>query len=263
MSSTDVTLPRRRHRGRRALAAFIVIVVVLVALFFVADYVAKRLTTDYIQQQVATALGLSSTAPVSVNLGTGSILLQAVSGSIDSVGVAVDPLEVDGLTGSATLNAEGVPLSSTTPVRQLHVQVNVPEDTIAKAIGRVPSLAAFKPTVTIAGQRVELNGTISSLGFVQHIGVSMVPEVSSGEPGLSIKTATFDGATISISQLDNYVPGLADFLQSKTSLCIANQLPKSFELTSITLQGKSLVSTFTGNGVELNDAALTDKGTCS
>jgi LmeA-like phospholipid-binding len=260
--SSIVEVPRKKHRGRRALIVLLVVVVVLVVAFFVADYIAKKIATGYVQQQVATALDLPSTAGVAVNLGSGSILLQAASGSIDNVTVDVDPLVIDGLSGSATLTAHGVPLSSTTPVRQLQVNITVPEATIGKAITTVPALKQFKPVATISGTHVDVAGTVYILGFAQKVGVTLVPTVTAGRPGFSITTAQFDGASISIAQLNKYIPGLSSALQSATSLCIANALPKSFVLTGITLQGSSLVSTFSGNGVELNSASLGEKGTC-
>jgi hypothetical protein len=262
MSSTVVEVPRKKRRGRRGLIALLVVVVVLVGAFFVADYVAKKIATSYVQEQVATALDLSSTAGVAVNLGSGSILLQAASGSIDNVTVDVDPLVVDGLSGSATLTAHGVPLSSTTPVQQLQVNITVPETTIGKAITAVPALKQFNPVATVSGSHVVVTGTVAILGFAQKVGVTLNPTVTAGRPGFAIQAAQFDGASISIAQLNNYVPGLSSALQSATSLCIANALPKSFVLTGITLRGTSLVSTFSGNGVELNSASLSEKGTC-
>ena len=262
MSATVVEVPRKKHRGRRALIALIVVVVVLVAAFFVADFFAKKIAASYVQQQVATALNLSSTKPVDVDLGSGSILLQALSGRIDDVTVKVDPLVLNGLSGSATLTAHGVPLSQTVPVNSLAVVVRIPSATIHKAISQVPSLAPYKPAVTIGKDHVDIAATVSILGFPQRLGMTLTPKVTKGKPGFSIDAATFDGTTISAEQLDTYIPGMAAVLHDGVSLCIANALPKSFVLTGIHLQGQSLVSTFSGNGVELNNASLADKGTC-
>jgi hypothetical protein len=263
VSPTVVVVPRRKHRGRRALIAILVVLVLLVAAFFVADYFAKKYATSYVQQQVATALDLPSTVPVHVDLGSGSILLQAATGSISDVTVTVSPLVVDGLTGTATLTAQGVPLSQTAPVQQLQVDVDVPVTTITQAIKKVPELAQFSPTVTVSSQDVSVAGSFSVFGFVQHLSITMTPQVTAGVPSFTIVTAKFNGATISVTQLDKDVPGLAAVLQSGTSLCIANELPKAFVLTGISIQGQSLVSTFSGNGVELNSASLAQRGTCA
>jgi hypothetical protein len=261
--STVVEVPRTRHRGRNALIVIVVIVLVLVAAFFVGDYFAKKYATNYVRDQIASSLGLPSTAPVTVDLGSGSILLQAATGRINDVNVTVDPIVLDGLAGSATLTAHGVPLNQTTPVTSLDVKVYVPTSTIATAISRVPALASLKPTVKLSGKHVAVTGTIYIFGFPQGIGATLTPKVTAGVPGFSIDTASFDGATVTSAVLDKYLPGLTGLLESGTSLCIANQLPKAFTLTSIAIHGQSIVSTFTGNGVELNAASLSQKGTCS
>jgi LmeA-like phospholipid-binding len=262
MTTRVIEVPRKKRRGRRALVVLLVVVVVLVAGFFVADYFAKKYATEYVRMQVASSLGLPSTAPVTVNLGSGSILFQAATGAIDNVDVRVDPIVLDGLSGSATLTATGVPLNQTTPVTTLDVKVSVPTSTITTAISRVPSLEALKPVVTMSGAHVVMTGSVSVFGFPQAIGATLTPTVTAGVPGFTINTASFDGATVSAAVLDRYLPGLTTLLESGTSLCIANDLPKAFTLTGIAVHGQSLVSTFTGNGVELNSAALSQKGTC-
>jgi hypothetical protein len=260
--ATVVEVPRKKHRGRNALIVLVVVVVVLVALFFVGDYFAKKYATNYVREQVASSLGLPSTAPVEVNLGSGSILLQAATGHINDVNVTVNPIVLDGLTGSASLVAHGVPLNQTTPVKSLEVTVFVPSSTVATAISRVPSVAALKPKVTLSGRHISVSGTIYLLGFPQGVGATLTPKVTNGNPSFAIDSATFDGATVSASVLDRYLPGLTGLLESGTSLCIANDLPKAFTLSSVTISGQSIISTFTGNGVELNSAALAQKGTC-
>ncbi|HMH59154.1 MAG TPA: DUF2993 domain-containing protein [Galbitalea sp.] len=262
MTTEVIEVPRKKHRGRRALVILLIVVIVLVAGFFVADYFAKKYATSYVQEKVASALSLTSTKTVDVDLGSGSILLQALSGRIDDVSVKVDPLVVNGLSGSATLVAHGVPLSTTVPVTSLAVTVRIPSSTIDTAITQIPSLAPYKPAVTIGKNQVDVAATVAVLGFPQRVGVTLSPKVTEGKPGFAIDAAEFDGVSISASALDRYIPGMAAILHSGVSLCIANELPNAFELTGISLQGQSLVSTFSGNGVELNSASLSQKGTC-
>jgi hypothetical protein len=263
MSTKPVEILRRKHRGRRALIVVLVIVVVLVAGFFVGDYFAKKYATSYVRDQVASSLGLPSSTPVTVDLGSGSILLQAATGQINDVKIGIDPIVLDGLSGSATLTAHGVPLDQTSPVKALDVKVIVPTSTVSSAISQVPALKSLGPKVTIARKHVAVAGTVYVFGFPQSIGVTLTPKVTKGVPGYTIDTATFDGATVTASVLDRYLPGLTTLLESGTSLCIADKLPKAFTLTSIALHGQSIVSTFNGDGVELNAAALSQKGTCS
>jgi hypothetical protein len=253
---------KKRHRGRNALIVILVIVIVMVAGFFVGDYFAKKYATNYVRDQIASSLGLPSSAPVSVDLGSGSILLQAAAGHLNDVNVGIDPIVLQGLSGSATLVAHGVPLSQTDPVQSLRVKVLVPTSTVEKAISLVPQIASLKPKVAIVGKRVSVTGTLYVFGFPQGIGATLTPKVTKGVPGFTIDTASFDGATVTASVLDRYLPGLTTLLESGTSLCIANQLPKAFTLTGIALKGQSIVSTFDGDGVELNSTTLAQKGTC-
>jgi len=255
-------VPRSKHRGRRALIALLVVVVLLIGAFFAGDYFVKAYATNYVREQVAASLGLRTTAPVTVDLGAGSILLQAAAGRINDVRVSVNPISFDGLSGSATLTAHGVPLDQTTPVKSLGVKVYLPTSTVTAAIARVPALKALNPTVKFSGEHVAVAGTVYVLGFPQSIGATLVPTVTDGEPGFRIVTASFDHATVSADLLDRYLPGLTGRLESGTSLCIASHLPKAFTLTGIAVKGQSIVSTFTGNGVVLNSAALSHKGTC-
>ena len=111
----------------------------------------------------------------------------------------------DGLAGSATLTAHGVPLNQTTPLTSLGVTVSVPTSTISAAIARIPSLAKLKPTVTLSGKHVSVTGTISIFGFPQSIGATLVPKVTAGDPGFSITSASFDGVTVTADALDTGV----------------------------------------------------------
>lgn len=262
MATTVVEVPRRTHRGRRALIVILVITVVLVALFVVGDYVVKQYATGYVREKIASSLGLPSVAPVTVDLGPGSILLQAATGQINDVTVTVNPIVLDGLTGSARLTAHGVPLNQSTPVTSLKVRLSVSTSTVATAISRIPSLSRMKPVVTISGTHVVVTGTVRVFGFPQSIGATLSPRVSNGVPSYVIDTATLNGATVSVAVLDRYLPGLTTLLQSGRSLCIANSLPKALTLTGIGLRGQSIISTFSGNGLELNAAAFSQKGTC-
>jgi hypothetical protein len=218
--------------------------------------------THYIREKVASSLGLASDAPVTVKLSSGSILLQAATGHINSVTITIDPLTLNGLSGSATLTGHDVPLSRTQPVTSLDAVVRIPAATVRAAIAKLPGLAQYDPKVTISGDHADVTASIAILGFTQSLGITLTPKVTNGSPGLSIEAITFDGASISTAQLAHYVPSLGGVLSTGVSLCIADQLPKSLVLTGVAFKGQTLVSTFTGDGTELNSASLGAKGTC-
>ncbi len=260
MSSQPVA--RKRHPVRRIVIA-IIVVAVLVAAFFVGDAIARAYATNYIREQVASSLGLSSDAPVSADLGSGSVLLQAASGHLNNVNVMIDPLTIAGLSGAATMKATDVPLDQTQPTKTVTLAVTVPATTVTKAIAQIPTIQALKPTVSIVDDKIDVTATANVFGIQVPIGLVVVPGVTSGHPTFTVESVKASGATIPIKTLNTYVPGISEVLSTGTSLCIANALPEQFSLTSVTLTKTSLVYTLSAQNVPLNSTALSKKGTCS
>jgi hypothetical protein len=254
--------PRKRRRGVIALVVVLIVLVLLVVAFFVGDAVAKQYATAYVRDRVATALELKSTKSVHVDLGSGSLIFQALGGRIDDVRVTVDPLTVEGLTGSAVLVAHGVPLDSNTPVTRLSVAVTAPVSTISSKLGSIPELKNLGATVSISGKHVLIGGKLSLFGQSIPLGLSLTPGVSSGRPTFAIDAITIGKNQIPASQLDTVLPGFSDLVKSGQSFCIASALPKDFVLTGMSVHDKALTYTFTGDGVKLNEASLSKKGTC-
>jgi hypothetical protein len=155
------------------LIAILSAVVVLVVLFLVADNFARQYATHYIREKVASSLGLASDAPVTVKLSSGSILLQAATGHINSVTITIDPLTLNGLSGSATLTGHDVPLSRTQPVTSLDAVVRIPAATVRAAIAKLPGLAQYDPKVTISGDHADVTASIAILGFTQSLGITL------------------------------------------------------------------------------------------
>ena len=253
---------RRRHPVRRLVVAIIVILV-LVALFFVADAVARSYATNYVREQVASSLGLGSDAPVAADLGGGSILIQAATGHINNVDVTVDPLGVAGLEGSARLTATDVPLDQASPASSVTLAVTVPATTVTKAVAGIPQLKPFNPKVAIVNGKVDVAASLSIFGIRVPLGLVVTPGVTAGHPTFVVDSIKASGATISASTLNTYLPGIKDYLNTGSSLCIANALPKAFELKSVSLTSTSLVYTLGAQNVALNSSALSQKGTCS
>jgi hypothetical protein len=258
----STSTPKRRHPVRRVVIAIIVVVVLVIA-FFVADAFARSYATNYVREQVASSLGLSSDAPVSANLGSGSILLQAATGHLNSVDVRIDPLTVAGLSGSAHMTATDVPLDQTQPAKSVDLSVTVPASTVTKGVSEIETLKAFTPTVKIVDGKVDIVATATFFGIRIPIGLVVVPGVKAGHPTFTVSSVKASGATISVSTLDRYIPGIKNVLSTGSSLCIANALPKAFELTGVSLTSTSLVYTLSAQNVALNSTALSHKGSCS
>jgi hypothetical protein len=254
-----------RKPRRRGLTAFVVIVVVLVLVvvaFFVGDALARQYATGVIQKQMAKAVGTASPKDVHVSLGTGSFLLQYLGGDIQHVSVNVDPVTVEGITGSLKIRATDVPTDLDKQVGTLRVDVAVPVSSLSAKVAAVPQLKGLGVSVKPAGANLQFAGILAVFGQKIPIGVTATPHVVSGKPGLSLDKVLLGQNAIPVSQFETVVPGLADVLKSGASLCIASSLPKEFELTGVTVTGQNLAFTLDGDGAKLNDASLSQKGTC-
>jgi hypothetical protein len=254
--------PRRKRRGLAAVITIIVVLGLLVAAFFVGDYFARKAATNYVAQQAATAAGLSSTQHIHVNLGTGYFLPQVISGRINDVSVTIDPLTVQGITGSLAITAHGVPVDTTQPVQSLQVHVTVPVSSIATKASTVPQLKKLGVTLSTSGQHLLFSIPFTIFGQKIPVGITATPGVKAGKATLAIDGIELGQNRIPAAQLDQILPGVSTLLASGQSLCIASSLPKELVLTNITLQGKALHFTLDGNGAKLDHASLSARGTC-
>jgi LmeA-like phospholipid-binding len=258
----DANARRKRHRGRNFVIGLIIVIVLLIAAFFIVDRVVRDYAEGQVKQEVASSLGLPSTKPVAVDLGDGSILLQAAFGSINNATITVDPLTLDGITGAATMSASDIPLDNSKPVGKLTVDVSIPVASLETKLSGVSWLKPLNPQVTLDGQQIDVAGAVSLFGAKLPVTVTLTPGVKDGEPTFQVDTAKVGTVSVSASVLENYVPGFAQIADLGNSVCIADALPKDLVLTSITLTGDSAVYTLNGDGAELNSAALSQKGTC-
>ena len=265
--STEVIValpgPRKRRRGTIAVIVLVVVVVLLVVGYFVAESFARSYANNYVREKVAAAVGLKSTAPVRVDLGSGSLIFQAITGSIDNATVSVDPLTVQGLTGSATVTATGVPLDANKAVKTMDVVVTVPASTIQTQLEKsLPSLRKLGATFAVSGKHIVVGVKITVFGLTVPVGASVTPGVRNGAPTFTLSSVTISGQRASASAFEKLFPGVLGGLSSGQSICVANFLPKEFTLTGVSVHGTSLSYEFSGDGAKLNDAALGTKGTC-
>jgi hypothetical protein len=263
---TIVEVPAKPRRRRRGLIAFVVIVLVLALLvvaFFVGDRYARTYATNYVRQQVATAVGLKSTAPVHVKLGAGSIILQAISGHLDAAKVTVDPLTVQGVRGSAAVTATDIPLDSSKPVGTMHVTVTVPTTSLQSQLNKaVPQLKNLGAKYKVVGDHINVAMKFKVLFITIPISANVKPGVKNGGPTFALQSVTISGIKATATGLDKIAPGLLTSLKSGQSICIATFLPKEFTLTGVHIADSSLVYSFDGDGARLNDKSLNEKGAC-
>ncbi len=243
--------------------AIAIVVVVLLVGFFVADAAAKSYARDQIRTQLASALGLDSSANVGVDLGGGSILLQALSGKVDTVDVTVPKLAFGELVGAATIHATKVPIDTSKPLETLSVSYAVAQKDLAVLAKNLSGIPV--DSVALTSPEIVAKGSVTVFGASVPLTLGLEPSVRAGQLVFTPTTIGVSGQTFtSVQLLANPLFGsLAKSLLTQQSFCVAHYLPKGLTATSAKVVGTQLVVTFAGDGTALGGADFSTKGSCS
>lgn len=257
-----VAAPKRRRRGWIvALVVVGVVLVLAVAAFLIGDAVAQQRARDYVRAQVIEVLRLEPDAQVDVDLGGGSIILQALRGEVDAVDVAVPAVTFGTLRGDLRLHAEGVPLDSAVPVDVIRVEFATgAEDLAALTGGEDPANA---PEVAIADGEIAFSLALELFGTELPLGLALTPAAVDGALVLTPSSITIGSETIEAGEEGgSFLGQLASaFLQPQT-LCVADQVPRALVLADAAIAGEQLVLTFRGDGAALGGAEFAEPGSC-
>ena len=255
--------PRKKRRG--GLIALIVIgVLVLLAVigFFVAESFAKDYARDYVRGRIVEVLQLPADAEVAVDVGGGSIILQALAGRIQTVEVDVPEVSFGTLVGSARIHAEGVPLDETAPVDELGITFSVDEEDVAALAGNLSGLELS--SVELEEPAIVVASVFSLFGIEIPVGMSIVPSAAEGDIVFTPSAITLgdDEYTVEEVEENGFFAALAGPLLQQQSACIADQLPAALVLTDAAVAGERLRLVISGDGAALGGPGLSTLGTC-
>ena len=252
---------RKRRRGLGWLIALGVIIVIVVVGWIVGDIVARDFAERFVREKVTEIFQLDADATMDVEIGPGSLLAQAITGSIDSVDVAVDDVSFGAISGDLDLSLSGIPLDSSLPVEKMRVQLAVPEANLA---GLSSYLSGAKLTdISLVEDRVAIATEFQVFGFDVPVGVELLPAVVDGEIAFDPSVITVNGADISVDALrEGPFAGIARDLLGQRSFCVGEYLPAALTLTDVDVLSKRLVVKLSGDGAALGGTGLSTMGTC-
>lgn len=258
-----VEIPKRkRRRWIGVLIALAIVLVLLVVGFFIADAYAKAYAENYVRERIVEVLKLDPAAKVDVDLGSGSVLLQAARGGLDEVKVDVDAITFGDITGQAQITATQVPLDSSKPVDKLDIQVTVSEENVKK-------LSGFLSGIDL--KSIELKDGLIRVATEFNLFVVKIPVALDLNPTAKDGGINFDPVTIllgddeiSVADLRNspQFSSLAGDLLASRDFCVAGFLPQALSIDKVQVVGKNLVLGIDGDGTALSDPALSTLGTC-
>ena len=258
-----VEIPKRkRRRWIGVLIALAIVIVLLVVGFIIADAYAKAYAENYVRERIVEVLKLDPAAKVDVDLGSGSVLLQAARGGLDEVKVDVDAITFGDITGRAQITATQVPLDSSKPVDKLDIQVTVSEENVKK-------LSGFLSGIDL--KSIELKDGLIRVATEFNLFVVKIPVALDLNPTAKDGGINFDPVTIllgddeiSVADLRNspQFSSLAGDLLASRDFCVAGFLPQALSIDKVQVVGKNLVLGIDGDGTALSDPALSTLGTC-
>lgn len=254
--------PKRKRRGWLiALIVVGVLVVLGVVAFLIADAVAKDYAKDYVRARIVEVLRLPADADVAVDLGGGSMILQALAGRVDTVDVEVPDAAFGDLNGRLELHAEGVPLDAAAAVDVLGVEFSLAaEDLAALSQGEDTETA---PDFAIVDGELTLSSEFELFGVMLPWGLAAVPSAADAELVLTPTRLTIGEATFTAGEDDDSFLGLiAQALLQPQSLCVASEVPQALTLVDAAVAGEELVLSFRGDGASLGGVEFSTPGTC-
>jgi hypothetical protein len=256
-----VTPPPRRRRGRLIGLIVALMVVVLVVVGGVAgEAFARQYATARVRSETVTALSLPNGNGVHVDLGGGSLLVQALTGRIDSVGVRIDELALGAVTGSAVLTGHGIPLDQSAPTTSVRVDVSVPAENLKALLGSVASVSGA--TVTLVKDAIRVETSVTVLGQKVPLVATIRPSARNGQLVLTPTSISVGGLRVSPEQLQAIGGGTGTRTPLAATICVAKYLPKALVLHGVSVSSSSLVLAVTGESVVLGGGELATKGTC-
>ncbi len=253
---------KKRRRWIGVLIAVVVLVILLVVGFFVADAYAKTYAENYVRERIVEVLKLDPAAKVDVDLGSGSVLLQAARGALDQVNVHVDTITFGDISGEAQITATQVPLDSSKPLDKLGIQVTVTEENVTKLSGFLSGIDL--KTIELKDGLIRIGTDFSFLFISVPVSVDLNPTAKDGGINFDPVTILLGEQQISVADLrgNPQFSALAGDLLRSRDFCVAGFLPQALTLDTVQVVGTTLVVGIDGDGTALSDPALSTLGTC-
>jgi hypothetical protein len=252
---------RRRKRGRIVLAVLIVLALLLVVGYIVAERVIRDRATALVKDEVVSALALPNDDGVRVDFGAASMLLQVISGSINTVDLDIDEFTIGELTGSANVVARDVPLSEGAAINDLAIDFTISEENLGTLVSTYSAGAV--DDVGLEDGLISITTDVELLAFSLPVTLGLEATATDGDLVFTPDSVAVNGATLTADEVrDSYFGSVAEPLLEPRSFCVAEQLPKSLVLTGVQVEGQSLVLTLDGAGTVLSEEAFAAKGSC-
>lgn len=262
--SQSASRPQSRRRGWRGwwIAGGIIAVILILGVVLV-ETAGRAAAETLVRDEIASSLGIESTDGVAVDLGSGSLVLQALTGGIDVVTVELDRVEVNGLEASAHIVATEVPLLPSGALDTFTMEASIPNSEITKLAStlsgiELDSIELQEPSIRVS--------TVFQLLFIRiPVALDLLPVAAGDSLEFEPQSVLLGDQQISVADLRNnpLVSGLAGSLLSSQKFCVASSMPAALTIDSVAVEGSDLVIQLSADGIALGDDRWQQYGVCA
>ncbi|EAR25073.1 hypothetical protein A20C1_00756 [marine actinobacterium PHSC20C1] len=255
--------PKRRRSGRNRwwMVGGIIAVVLIVGVVLV-ETVGRAAAETLVGDEIATSLGINTSEGVTVDLGSGSLVLQVLTGGIDVVTVDLDRVEVNGLEASAHVVATEVPLLPSSALQTFSMEVAIPSEEVNKLAGtlsglELDSIELHEPAIRVS--------TVFQLLFIRiPVALDLLPVAAGDSVAFEPQTVLLGDEQLSVADLraNPLVSGLAGSLLSSQKFCVASSMPAALTIDSVAVEGSDLMIELSADDIALGDDQWKHYGTC-
>jgi hypothetical protein len=252
---TTVTAPRRRPW--LPLAIVLGVLVVLVALFFLADTIVRGVAQQRVQSEIEQHLPSNVRADVDVSIGGASVIAQYLTGSFEEVRLSAPKTTVDGIPLNVEVTAKGVPVDQTKTIQDVRATIALD----ATATQQVANAAGLSGTITLGTDAIGYADELRVLGLTVPYDFEVQPTASADRVTLTPTSVNVDTGAFGVVDLSGAATALLQ--NDPPSICVAQYLPKGTVLDELVVTPSKATAKLSSTSLRLDAASLQDLGTCS
>lgn len=251
--------PPQRRRVWPWIVAFVIVIGLAVAAWFLAEALARQFVSGVVRDQVRSQLALPADQPIDVDI-PGAVIPQLIGGALGEITVASDDVEVGQFAGDVSVTAHDVPIQGGT-IGGATATVRLDESQLRGLLATVDGFPA--DTVTIAAPDVAMSTQLQLFGVSVPVGVALRPSAVEGDVVLTPSALQVAGANVGADALRDQFGQVADAVLRDWTVCVAQYLPAGVTLTDVAVDDERLVAQFDVDGDIAVDPALRANGVCA
>ncbi|WP_010205069.1 LmeA family phospholipid-binding protein [Salinibacterium sp. PAMC 21357] len=261
--TTPESAPTKKRRSGKGwwIAGGIIAVILIVGVVLV-ETVGRAAAENLVRDEIVSSLGIDSADGIAVDLGSGSLVWQALTGGIDVVTIDLDRVEVNGLEASAHIVATEVPLSPSKPLETFSMRVAVPGAEIDKLATTLSGIEL--DSIELQDSAIRVSTTFRLLFISLPVAVDLLPVAAGDSIAFEPQSVLLGDQQISVADLrDNpLVSGLAGNLLSSQKFCVASSMPAALTIDSVAVDASELVIDLSADDIALGDDQWQQYGVC-